>query len=411
MKTVYVKNISLRSQQPGGYSHLLFTDETNCTRLGRVLPFPVDMGVLSSIWTMARSALTVLVPDGVTILQDGTSCISVNLENHSHEQQGHFSLKELTKPLLELNRLGLNHLSIDPNSYVRDINGVPKLIFWGDGLLRVHPSAPPEVKTGGFPGIISDLFMVTASALESGWLRKENEISQAGRLCGNSYPERSATAFELGYSKRKPYGVFDAEDYFTFSVLTGGSWQERDQEVNSLLALASVRGWACRTLRNALGEDGRPLPDTPAGTVTRSPEELLANAFRDCPGIERLLVINDLSEKQEDLMHILSKLLRVIPSGLHVLAVSEEDSLFPGESKIVLDGTPTTAQDVPLGSVMITGSCRSTGPSWYGPRCRMDSHMVKSGNRLQFDAETLFREGAWLRTVSAVTEEFSAKKA
>lgn len=410
MNNIVIKNISRRTPGTNGYSHLLFTDETGCVRLGRILPFPVDTCFLKSIWKKASAAGGILVPDAVTILQDGTGCISVRLEDLSPAECC-FSLREMVEPLRELASLNLNHLSIDSSSYVADREKNLKLIFWGDGLLRVHPSAPPEVRAGGFPGIVSDLFMVSAGALEKRWLKDEADVLQAETLTGSNYPGRCSEAKQLGFICQEPSGVFDLEDYFSFSVLTGGDWRERDAEVNSILAEATARGWACRAIRKAAGEAGRPLPDIPAGTVTTSPEELLENAFHNRPGIEKLLVISDLSKKQEDLVFLLNKLRKFIPSGLHILVVSDEDALFPDEPRTVLDGAVSAALDLPLGAIGKTGKFCCTGPSWYGPRLRTDSFRIEGIDKPFFEDETLFREGAWLRTVSMAGGEHSSAKA
>lgn len=410
MKTVTIKNISLRTGDAGGYTHLLFTDEAGCTRLGRILPFPVNGSTLKSIWKRAGRAGGVLVPDALTMLPDGTGCISVDMKNRS-PADGVFSLDEILKPVQELNLLGLNHLSIDCNSYLVKENRDLELIYWGDGLARVHPAAPPEVAAGGFPDLLSDLYMASSTALSSGWLNDGNEMKQAEVLAGNDYAARCSAAEQFGYAGSISSRVFDGGEYFRFSVLRGGTWQNRDAQVNSLLCEANSRGWACRAVRKASGERGRPLPDIAAGSVTTSPEQLLSNVFHNRPGIEKLLVICDLSEGQEDLVRILKRLRKAVPSGLHILVCTSGNSLFRNEREIALSGTATEALDLPLSAIEGIGECCCTGPSWYGPRCRADFQLAANILEPVFTDETLFREGAWLRTVSAVSAPLSAAKA
>jgi tetratricopeptide (TPR) repeat protein len=410
MKKVLIKNISLRLPSKWGTTHLVFSDESGRDRLGRVIPFPVDPARLDKVLRLAEGGKGIKVPDGFSLLPDGSLCISVILEGRL-PAFGELSPGEMAVPLERLFSMGLNHLSIDPCSWLLERGAGTSLVYWGDGLFKTFSSSPPEVAAGGFPGILSDLYMLAEAALCSRWYSDNSMKGILEGLRHGDYSDRIGAAEALGFEIPCFHEPPLFEETPEFCLLTGGDWRTRDATVNRLLCDAAGKGWACRALRKASGESGRPLPDVPPGTVTTSPEQLLANAFHGRPGMERMLVICDLSREQHDLISILGKLSRMIPSGLHILVATHDDSIFPEIEGFALPGESSAAEDIPLLEAPDAGDRSGAGPSWFGPRCRIAMTEGKEVEQEELSGMTLFKEGGWLHTVYTAGESKSREKA
>lgn len=409
MKTVEVKNISLSSHGTHGRSHIEFVDQQGIKRLGRILPENMPVEHLSYLYSCADNIDGIIHPDGISKLPDGCYCLSIKSRNFS-PLAGKWNLHELIKPLSLLHATGMNHLSIDEYSF-RLREGNLSLIFWGDGLLSVHPAAPCEVKSGGIPQAVSDLYMLAATALQANWLPETSEKKDAIELCNDNVLKRWETAGKFGYT---PDAVLDLPLVLPkpgVTLIQGGSWQARDIYVNQLSSVAASKGWVCRIIRCAQGEHGRPLPDIPAETVTANPGELLINAFSNHGGIENLLIVHDLSKNQEDFTSLLGDLARLIPSGLRlVLCGASVYGDFQGQ-RITLKGVTTAAVDLPLADVPDKTEILCAGSSWYGPRCRVPAEAAAGIEKPAFSDEILFAEGAWRYTAALPGQEESNRKA
>ncbi len=408
MKEIPIKNISLRLPSDTGYTHLVFTDDAGGQRLGRVIPFPVDTSCLETLLRLAETGDGIVVPDGFSPIPDGTFCLSLPLRN-SLPATGELSPKDLLEPLRSLQGLGLNHLSMDQCSWVLDAESRPALIYWGDGLFRTSAWAPPEVRAGGFPGLLSDLYMAAEAALCRRWHGGRPEMLKA--LLHGEYTVRLEAAAQLGFTLPEPPRMPFKGEIPGLSLLTGGDWQTRDALLNRLVADSSAKGWACRVLRRAAGEQGRPLPDVPPGTVTTTPGQLLSNAFHRRPGMEKLLVISDLCPVQHDLAALIEKMGRVIPSGLHIIVSTSEDMTVEGAEVFALEGESSQAVDIPLSGALGNRDFCCAGPSWYGPRCRISTCDLQENDPIELPDKTLFGEGAWLHTVYAAGKQKSPEKA
>ncbi|MCK5842582.1 MAG: hypothetical protein KAH31_10465, partial [Candidatus Sabulitectum sp.] len=397
MKAVEIQNISLRTHSSNGRTHIEFVDSLGDRRLGRILPTGIPVKYLRNLYSLIGTSAAILIPDGLSELPDGSRCLSIRTNSLQPLERGQ-RLTKLIKPLRVLHESGMNHLSIDEYSF-RQREGNISLVFWGDGLLTVHPDAPCEVRSGGIPSAISDLYMLASTALKMNWLSDPTELEDAESLCSNCSVERLRAAEKYGYLPgTDPNHVLAPA--LGVTVIQGGSWQTRDLYVNQLISIAAQKGWVCRVIRCAPGEHKRPLPDVPAGTVTRSPRQLLGNAFTSLSGIEKLLIVNDLSEDQEDFTALLREMTRLIPSGLRlVLCGASVREFFPGE-KITLNGLVTSAVDLPLCEIPDNIRVLCAGPSWYGPRCRIPAEDVTNIKKPAFSRKTLFEEGAFRYTAA-----------
>ena len=408
MNAVEVKNISLSIHDSHGRSHIEFVDQHGAERLGRILPGNTPVEHLSSLYDRARSIHGIILPDGISHLPDSSFCLSVNKRDISLLADG-LTLPELITPLKRLHTTGMNHLSIDEHSLVM-VKGELSLIFWGDGLLSIHPGAPCEVKTGGIPDAVSDLYMLASTALRMNWLADPAQQEEAFALSGNSLAKRLETAEKYGYSAGTPLSPVPAPRTGV-SIVQGGSWQARDLYVNQLSSVAAQKGWVCRVVRCAAGELKRPLPDTPAGMVTRSPGELLENAFTGQGGIEKLLIVHDLTEDQKDFTALLKELTRLIPRGLRlVLCGASVPQVFPGR-RVSIKGPVTSAVDLPLETIPEGIRIQCTGASWYGSRCRVPAGSVTGINKPAFSDSVLFKEGAWRYIAELPGEKEDDRKA
>ncbi|MCK5785777.1 MAG: sigma 54-interacting transcriptional regulator [Candidatus Sabulitectum sp.] len=408
MNNIEVENISLSTHDSHGRSHIEFVDQHGAKRLGRILPGDTPVEHLSSLHDRARGIRGIILPDGISDMSDGSFCLSVKNRDLS-PLAGSLTLPELITPLKHLHTKGMHHLSIDEHSLMM-VKGKPALILWGDGLLSIHPDAPCEVKAGGIPGAISDLYMLASTALRMNWLSDPVEKQEAVDLSGNRIRKRLETAEKYGYSTGIPLSPVLVPKAGV-SIIQGGSWQARDLCVNQLSSVAAQKGWVCRVLRCAAGEQKRPLPDTPVGTVTKSPGELLENAFTGQGGIEKLLIVHGLSEDQEDFSALLIELTRLIPPGLRlVLCGASVPQVFPGR-RLSIKGAITSAVDLPLGEIPEVARIQGTGASWYGPRCRVPAGSVTGINKPAFSDGVLFREGAWRYSAALPGEREDDNKA
>lgn len=396
MKAVEIQNISLRTHSSSGRTHIEFVDSQGDRRLGRILPVGIPVKYLRNLYSRIGISAAILIPDGLSELPDGSKCLSIRTDNLPPLAGGQ-KLTELIKPLRVLHESGMNHLSIDEYCF-RQREGSISLIFWGDGLLAVHPDAPCEVRSGGIPGAPSDLYMLAATALRLNWLVDPHEVDKAKELCSNSVQKRWGSSENYGYGSGVRLNLRPPPPKLGLNIVQGGSWEARDLFVNHLSSIASRKGWICRIIRFAPGEIGRPLPDMPPGTLTHNPGELLKNAFSGQGGIEKLLIINDFSEDQEDFADLLRKLSRIIPSSLRlVLCGASIPPDFHGH-RITLSGPITTAVDLPMEDAPHNAVIRSSGCSWYGPRCRISTEAAYEIDKPFLSEETLFTEGAWIYT-------------
>jgi len=242
--------------------------------------------------------------------------------------------------------------------------------------------------------------MLASAGLRMNWFSNPADKNNAKALCSSNLHTRLKTAEKFGYKLSTHKFPVAEEPAPGVSIVQGGSWQSRDLYVNQLTGIAKRKGWICRVIRCAAGERNRPLPDVPAGTFTGSPGELLENAFAGEKGIEKLLVIQDLTGEQEDFTSILKQMASLIPSGLRmVICGASVPDVFQA-ANLVLPGAPTSAVDVPLAEIPAGFSVRGTGPSWYGPRCRVAAEKFANLDRPFFSRKTLFTEGAWRYTAA-----------
>ncbi len=409
MKAIEIKNISLRTHSSNGRTHIEFVDSQGDRRLGRILPSGIPVKYLKTLYSRIGTSAAILIPDGLSELPDGSSCLSIRTNNLLPLERGQ-RLTELIKPLRVLHGSGMNHLSIDEYSF-RQREGNISLIFWGDGLLAVHPDAPCEVISGGIPAAPSDLYMLAATALRLNWLVEPNEVDKAKELCSNSVQRRWKSAGNYGYGFGVRLSLQPSPPKPGLNIVQGASWEARDLFVNHLSSIAFKKGWTCRIIRFAPGEIGRPLPDMPPGTLTHNPGELLKNAFAGQGGIEKLLIINDFSENQEDFAALLRKLVRIIPSSLRlVLCGASIPTDFHGH-RITLDGPISSAVDLPMEDAPDNAVVRSFGCSWYGPRCRISTEMAYGIEKPSLTEETLFTEGAWIYTTNQPCRGSTDRKA
>ena len=394
MNVVQIENISHRIHDPENYTHLLFTDESGIRRLGRVLPYSFSVNDLESLFRLTGCPAGIAIPDGYSFLADTSICISLSLENKTLLSTA-TAFEKLCTPLRALNSSGLSHLSIDGNSLLENSRDEIEMVFWGDGLLKQHPAVPPEIRAGGFAYPVSDLYMLAKAALNRDWLSEAGDIRTAKALISENYFERCKTAVENGFFSILPELEICIPDKPGFTTISGGSWQSRDAEVNHLACIASRMGWACRVIRKALGETGRPLPDTPSGTITTNPEELLQNAFKGQGGIERLLILCDVTQDQEDMIALLGELSGVIPPGLHLVLAGRKPPVFRGSQVTTLQGKTCEAVDSRLTADRVTLGWKGTGPAWFGPRCRADAEDTPISSAVHIPDEILYQEGAW----------------
>lgn len=394
MKIIHIENISHRLHDPGNYTHLLFTDSAGIHRLGRVLPFTPSEEDLESLYQQVGNHAGIAIPNGYSLPGDGSCCISIPLGARSVLSR-QTSLKQLLSTVESLHSQGFNHLSIDGNSFLSDNEGNIELIFWGDGLLQQHPTAPPEIRAGGFTSRESDLYMVAMTALKREWLMEKDDQQTAKSLVSEDYRKRcrAASAAESGNMIPEEDAKSIIESRFT--VIRGGPWQSRDSLVNLLATTAFGLGWACRIVRRASGETGRPLPDMPPGTVTSNPEMLIQNAFKGQGGIEKLLILCDVTHQQEDLTALIRRLSGVLPPGLHLVITGKEPPLFKGSHSIKLKGEHTEALDCQLLADNCSCKAKNTGPAWFGPRCRIELGKIPDCAAVDLHADSLFLEGAW----------------
>jgi len=398
MNAVKIVNISLRTHDSYGRSHIEFVDGQGNNRLGYILPENTQVRYLDAVYDRIRGTKGIIIPDGITELKDGSLCLSVKSSGFSPLRET-LTLSKLIKPLKALHDTGMNHLSIDEHCFVTG-NTTVSLIFWGDGLLSVHRDAPSEVKAGGVPGVFSDLFMLASVAVKMNWIREPDDARDAKALFSNNLQTRLKTAVKYGYKFSTPKLPEAIEPAPGVSTVQGGSWQSRDIYVNQLTGIAERKGWLCRVIRCAAGERNRPLPDVPAGTFTGSPGDLLENTFAGKKGIEKLLIVQDLTADQADFVAILKQMARLIPSGLRmVICGASVPDVFQAE-KLLLPGDTDSAVDVPLADIPAGITVSGTGPSWYGPRCRVTAEQSADTNRPFFSENTLFAEGAWRYTAA-----------
>ena len=398
MKSVKIKNISLTAHGTQGRSHIHFVDQHLNSRLGRILPPDINIEHLKDLYCLVSGLEGIILPDGISELPDGSSCLSV-ISSFPAPLIGDQHLSELIKPIRNLHQSGMRHLSIDEYSYT-SIKGNIHLIFWGDGLLDLHPGVPCELQSGGIPEEVSDLYMLASTALRMNWLSDLSDQKDAEALSSNSVLERWETAKKYNYQSPVSLDLPSLIPKPGVNIIQGGSSTNRDLFINQLSAIAVDKGWICRIIRCATGELGRPLPDVPLGTVTESPGDLLQNSFAERGGIEKLLIINDFSEKQEDFSSLIQDIAKLIPSGLRlVLCGSSIPEHFRG-NRISLHGSISEAADIPLHNLPDGTRVHSPGPSWYGPRCRIPMETATGIVEPSISSETLFQEGAWRHTAA-----------
>jgi len=400
LKNIEIQNISLRLHDTHGRTHIKFTDRHGIQRLGRFIHGSKPIEQLKSVFARVQSKSGILVPDGISKLPDGGYCFSVK-HSGQYPLTGIQKLETLVEPLRHLHKTGINHLSLDEYSYTKTEN-TTSLILWGDGLLNVHQEAPYEVLYGGVPDAVSDLYMLASTALRMNWLSGSQAVKSAETLCSNNIVKRWKEAEKYGYTNRWVGDFSPITPEQGVTIIQGGSWQIRDMHVNQLVITAASKGWMCRVVRCSAGELGRPMPDMPSGTVTRNPEDLLNNAFSNHRGIENLLIVQDLQEKQEDFSAILEELVRLIPVGVHLaFCGASVPEVFHGR-RTTLEGRVTTAVDHSLAEIPLEIAVTGTGPSWYGPRCRVPVGTVKATGKPALSVKVLFREGAW-RYIAALS--------
>ncbi|MEA3267261.1 MAG: sigma 54-interacting transcriptional regulator, partial [Candidatus Fermentibacteria bacterium] len=243
------------------------------------------------------------------------------------------------------------------------------------------------------------------------WLVDPDEVDKANELYSENVLRRWKSAGNYGYKFGAQLNLQPVPPKPGFNIVQGGSWETRDMYVNHLSSIALKKGWACRIIRFASGERGRPLPDIPAGTLTHSPGELLKNAFSGQGGIEKLLIIHDFSESQEDFAALLRELARIVPSGLRLVLCGASVPLDFRGQRISLKGPVSTAVDLPLEDVPDSAEVRSVSFSWYGPRCRISAEASNGIDKPFLSEEILFKEGAWRYTTDQPFQESSDRKA
>ncbi len=407
MRRVKIGNISQRIHSSENLTHVFFLDSSGKTRFGRKIPSDAPLKQLAILYQAAEGLEHIIVPDGISPLPEGGFCLSIDWNGSSSPAQG-IHMREIIQPLASLQTAGLSHLSIDRHSFIKDCEGLIKLVFWGDGLLGLGRNQAPELVSGGIPGIISDLFAAAKCSLESSWLKDIREQKAASELCSKNYEVRCSAAEKAGVLCGKP--AFRPQTLLSddLTFITSGSWQARDREINSAVCLAAERGWACRVLRHSVTDQGRPLPGVAEGTVTTSPEQLIRNTFGSKGGIEKLLVISEVSSDQPDLTAIIRKLHILSPPGLHIIVTGQSvPDTVPGKV-LKLAGKGETALDVPLQMADMTLNHKIV-TSENGPVARIPETSIPDNVERSLSGETLFLEGGW-RWIAANPDLFTGEQ-
>jgi len=393
MNKIQVKKISLTIHGNTGRTHIEFHDQFDTKRFGRILPIDIDISNLEKLYSFVSKSKNLIVPDGISTLSDGCKCISFKSEEFPALKK-QVSLKQLLKSVEALHESGMNHLSVDEHS-LRIVNNKIHLVFWGDGLLTVYTDTPYEVQAGGIPHHISDLYMLSATALRMNWLSSDSEIKDAIQLSGDSILKRWKTATK--YNCHPPVQIDNRSVTIQpgINIIQGGAWEKRDICVNQMTAIAASKGWMCRVIRCTAEEINRPLPDMPLGTFTNNPDGFLRNIFGKAGGIEKLIIINDFSELQRDLLALVQNISKLKPSGIRLVLCGASIPESIQGTRYTLNEPSTNAIDLPINNSSSVLKCTSSGPSWFGPRCRVSKNSNFKLNELNISDELLFKEGAW----------------
>lgn len=399
MKKIDIEKISLTVHGNAGRTHIEFYDQFNSKRFGRILPADLDTSYLKKLYSYASNSENVIIPDGISILSDGSKCLSFKSEKYPPLQKP-LNLKQLLESIESLHKSGINHLSFDEHC-LRISNNLIFLVFWGDGLLNIYSDTPYEIQVGAIPQQISDLYMLAATALRMNWLSSSKEIEDAIQLSGESVIKRWQAAAKYNYSPEVKPDNCSVTVQPGINIIEGGKWQKRDTCINLITAIANTKGWMCRVIRCAAGEINRPLPDMPLGTFTDNPDRFLKNIFGKLGGIEKLIIINDFSEAQKDLLALVQNISKLNPPGIRLVLCGASIPESIQGNRYTFKEPCTKAIDLPINnySSIIKSAC--SGPSWFGARCRVQENSDFKQNELHISDELLFKEGAW-RYVSSL---------
>lgn len=277
---------------------------------------------------------------------------------------------EASALLATLHALGLLHLDLASMPFLRG-GGRLVLVVWGDGSLLRLPDHAPEIASGGFatPGADS---------------RQLESICRSG----------------AGEPARLPCGRAPESGPMPgpgLTVLTGGSWQSRDEAVVSWLLEARSRGWQARVFRCRPAEMWRPLPDRENGSPpVRSAADLLGCAFQGTSGVDRLLVLDSIEHASPDLLRLIGEITTAgVPNlRLAVTCSSLPAHLWPRAVVREARGDVSSAFDEIFSP---------TGKGWqspchYGIRRRSGDRPVAPG---RFDVGIAAAEGGFSSVVEA----------
>lgn len=367
-------DILSRTHLPGDVTEVVFRRDGEL-RLGRIYPSaPAGASMAAMVGFMASLDVPgVRFPDLFGLLDGGRACLSLPLDREPARPRGGMAAEGLVARLAALLEAGFAPLSLDRRC-LAVLDGEPSLVCWGEGLLALRDDIAPELIAGGYPGPWSTAYALGRLLAEADRM-VEHGLSHAGlESLVSPVPSRRAPAStELGLPRWKaPRGSRRLPGAGP-SLLCGGDWRSRDRAVNELAGLASSRGMRVRVLRCRGAEAHRPLPDTPPPRrPVLSPGDLLERTFGPASGMDRLLVVDDAQRASPDLAAIIGRLSMLPPPGLRLLvsAPAPPDFLRQVGRRTVLEGAPSTADDLPLSEDSRPKGCGPPGPSWFGPRVR-----------------------------------------
>jgi DNA-binding NtrC family response regulator/tetratricopeptide (TPR) repeat protein len=340
---------------------------------------------------------SILVPDLVEPGREGRAVLSLPAEGLEFPPAFLPPLESILATLRDIHSHGLLHLDLASSPFAVS-EGRPALVLWGDAALAPGmPLHAPEIAAGGFPTQAADYFQLGRLLSRPAGVAPERVAGLSRKLCDYSPAVREEAAVQLGLV---PPGGIPRQRQMArlprkgLNALCGGSWQERDRQVNEWVCSAAARGWATRVIRCSPAEKARPLPDRPLGGATiECAADLLGAVFPDLSGVPRLLVVDGCDFASDDLEAILLELVRAMPPNLAVVVTSA--SALPrlgslADSVVEIPGLPGIGADIPC-SEPHAGFW--PGPAWFGVRVRIDSSTAQAPDDDQ-DIEAAFSEGA-----------------
>ncbi|MBN1434567.1 tetratricopeptide repeat protein, partial [Candidatus Fermentibacterales bacterium] len=401
-----LEGIVSRRHLSGGRTDVVFISGGE-RRIGRVFRYEGDPEVVREM-VRKLSGLDVpgvVLPTEVREAGNRLLCLSASGVGVTPYTGPPMSFGALIEPILRLHSSGLLHLGIGPQSYVTR-SGKPHLLFWGDSLLtHADPDLmPAEVTSGGFATPAADFHMLGRAMLSSrGYLWDDPEAPEISLLM-DSRPSRRLNAVSDRTDLPAPASLPREARWLPkpgFTLVSGGSWQQRDSLVNEWVSTAAGRGWGVRVVRCRPQESMRSLPDRPAGGgAVDSPATLVRTLFPAASGVERLVVFDQVDYASEDLLDILCDFMGASPPDMAVVLTQARSPVFPDRASIAeevrLPGEATAAIDLDIfdvGDIAETGGY--PGPAWFGVRFRAEAQAVTQPSPLGLTLQQLHDEGSY----------------